>query len=163
MKEYLISIVAASLIAALLGILAPEGSGKGLSKHVRLLSALFLLCVLITPLKYISETVRDLINGNITWEAPPTDSKEDYDEELKQSFNASSKVYFAQLLLNRLETEFKIPTGEVRCSIQWENEEETRPLRISIILSGSSVWRDPKPIENYVEELLGCECVSAIE
>ena len=45
MKTYLLSLLTASLIAAMVGILAPEGERGGLAKHLRLLTSLFLVCV----------------------------------------------------------------------------------------------------------------------
>ena len=46
MQTYLLSLLGGALAAALVGILAPEGA----SRHIRLVSSLFLICVLVAPL-----------------------------------------------------------------------------------------------------------------
>ena len=162
MKEYLLSIIAAALIAAMVGILSPHGSGKGLLGHLRLLCALFLLCVLLVPLKSALEEGVDWLNGELENQISQADNTEEYKKELENAMNASSRTYLSRLLVSRLESEFSIPAGEVRCIVQWE-ESTSRPKRVSVILSGSAIWRDPSKIEAYVESLLDCECVSAVE
>jgi len=162
-KEYLISVIAAALMAALVGILAPEGSGKGLSGHVRLLGALFLLCVLLAPLRGAADSLADWMRGEVTLDLPSGDSEEDYGNELESAIRAASWEYAADLLSERLETEFSLPTGEVRCLLHRSDPNAEHPERVSVILSGSSIWKDPARIEAYVEALLGCECAVAIE
>lgn len=163
MKEYLLSVIAAALFAAMIWILSPAGSGKGISAHLRLACALFLLCILLSPLKNALSNVKNWINGGFEEALPPATDKEEYAHIMEEAMNASSKTYLSELLIHRLENEFSIPSGDVRCVMQWENANGARPVRVSIILSGNAIWRDPKDIEAYVEDLLGCECVSAIE
>ncbi len=147
----------------MLGILAPSTNGKGVSGHLRLACALFLICILLSPLKNILSGTVDWLNGGSADTLPGVVDQEEYEQELKEAMTASSKTYLTQLLIERLESEFAIKAGEVRCAIQWESGTEARPRRVSVILSGSAIWQDPERIENYVEGLLGCDCVSAIE
>ena len=163
MKEYLLSIIASALFAAMIGILSPAGNGKGISAHLRLACSLFLLCILLSPLKNALSDAKEWINGGFEEALPPAAEKEEYTQMMEDAMNATSKTYLSELLIHRLENEFSIPSGEIRCVIQWESANGARPVRVSIILSGNAIWRDPKDIEAYVENLLGCECVSAIE
>ena len=160
MKEYIVSLITAALVAALIGVLSPEGEGGGLSRHMRLLCTLFLLCVIVAPLGGALGTLSDALGDTL---APPDangGSAEDYQAQLDEALSSAAKPYFAELLIKSIEKEFSIPTGEVRCAIRWGEES---PERISIILSGSAIWQDPAPIEQFVRETIGCECVSAIE
>ena len=50
------------------------------------------------------------------------------------------------------------------CAVLWEEEDGiAAPARVTVILSGGSIWKDPNAIEATVSALLGCECVTAIE
>jgi len=163
MKEYIVSLIVAALVAALVTALSPEGEGGGLSRHLRLLCTLFLLCVIVAPLGGVLGTLSDALGGTLT---PPEagGDTEDYQSQLDQALSDAAKPYFANLLIEAIEKEFAIPTGEVRCAIRWrEGESGATPERISIILSGSAIWKDPSPIEKFVRDRVGCECVSAIE
>ena len=158
MKEYVFALLSASVLITLVGILAPTAA----SAHVKLLCGLCFLCLLYAPLpdliRSLSILSTELDNGlNEEW-------KEDYREQAEAALKHSSKTYFAQTLTTLLEEKFSIPAGELRCTVLWDDETDPpRPKRVTVILSGSAVWKDPAAIEATVTELLGCECVTAIE
>lgn len=164
MKEYIVSLFAAALVAALIGVLSPEGEGGGISKHMRLLTALFLLCVIVAPIGGLIGTLEGMLDGTESLPGLEGDAEEGYREEMENALSSAAKPYFANLLIEAVKKEFSIPDGEVRCSIRWrDGESGATPDRISIILSGSSIWKDPSGIEKFVRERVGCECVTAIE
>ena len=51
MRSYLLSILGASLIAGVVETAVPEGENGGLKKALRTVSALILLCVILSPVK----------------------------------------------------------------------------------------------------------------
>ena len=164
MKEYIISLMTASFVVAMIGILAPQGEGGGIAGHLRLLSALFLVTVIIAPVGELLPVLGEL-REELQTEHTPQDSVGDgYRDQLNGSVTSAAKPYFASLLIDTLEKEFSIPKGEVRCAIRWcEENDSVYPEQITVILSGSSIWRDPAPIEDFVRDRIGCACVSAIE
>ena len=157
MKEYLLSLLSAAFAISLVGILAPNGT----QSSIKLLSALFFLCVIAAPLPQwlsaLPERIEEITSSD------PSKTDEDYKQQAADTLNAASKAYLAQMLTQFLEERFSIPTGEVRCAIQWAAGEEARPEKITVILSGSAIWKNPNDIETAVTQLLGCECVTAIE
>ena len=164
MKSYFLSLIAASMIAALVGILSPSGEKGGIAKHVKLLTSLFLVCVLISPLKQTLSGLRDWINGVPELPSVEVPEKDPYKQQMEEALQGASTAYFTQMLTQMLEQQFSITTGEVRCNVQWHSENGTlTPVRVTVILSGKAIWRDPEQIEQFVQELLGCTCVSAIE
>lgn len=163
MREYLLALLAASLCAMLIGLLSPSGEGGGLGAHVKLLLSLFLICVLVTPLSDAAGAVRDWLAGDLPFfDTEP--NEEDYREQLENSLTESSKGYFLQMLTETLRREFSLEDGTVRCVVQWnEGESQIRPSRVTILLSGSGIWKDPHAMKAFTEELLQCECVVAVE
>lgn len=164
MQSYFLSLIAASMIASLVSILSPSGEKGGIAKHMKLLTALFLVCVLISPLKETLLGLRAWLDGE--WELPGVELPEEdsYKQQLDQALEGASTTYFTQMLTQLLEQQFSISTGEVRCNVQWQTENGSMtPTRVTVILSGKAIWQDPEAIEEFVRKLLGCECVSAIE
>lgn len=159
MKGYLYALLLVSLATAVAGLLSPEGEKGGILKHVRLLSALLLVCVLILPIRSGIAYLFALQNEDVTlpdWAEPPADGE----SALQDRLDLVSKEYFTQNLTQTLEQEFAITSGEVRCIIRWEDD---APSLVTVVLSGKAVWKDPYAIEAFVESLLACECQSAIE
>ena len=159
MKSYLYALLLVSLATAIVGILSPEGEKGGILKHIRLLSALLLICILILPLKDGISYLFALRDGEIPlpeW----TDSFGKDEEELQNRLDLVSKEYFADSLTARLEREFSIASGEVRCIVKWEDE---APSLVTVVLSGKAIWKDPEAIENFVKSLLNCDCQTAVE
>ncbi len=159
MKAYLLSIMAASLAIAVVNMLTPSGQVK----YVKLLTSLVLVCVLIAPLKGAVETVIAWGSGDLTLPGVEADDEETLQKELENATTEASKSYVAQRLTEALQTEFSMDAGTVRTHIEWSAGDTVRPQRVTVLLSGASIWKNPHEIQAYVEELLGCECVTAIE
>lgn len=158
MTAYLLSLLGASLTVALINLLAPDSAAG----HLRFISSLFLVCVLVSPLPSALGSLEGITDGigGITDESTPST---DPSAEIEEAMNSASKVYFAQTLTRMLTERFAISEGEIRCSIRWAEGDALQPERVTVILSGSAKWKDPEEIEAFVSSLLGCECVSAIE
>ena len=164
MKEYLLTLVAAALTATLFGILSPDGERGGIAKHMRLLTSLFLVCVLIAPLGGALTGLRALINGELSLPSVDQDSGDGYRDLQDAVLDDASVNYFTDLLNETVARQFSIASDEVRCSVEWTRVDgRLDPVRVTVILSGRAIWQDPHAIEAFVEALLGCECVTAIE
>lgn len=163
MTAYIISLVSASIAVALISILSPEGSGGGIAKHIRLLSALFLICVLIAPVGKFIGGLRDLANGDFSLPQIDLPNEEDGNLQMQDALDDASKKYFLDSLTILLLQEFSIQEGDLSCKAVWtERDGQAVPKKITVILSGSAIWKDPNKIQSFVSELLGCECVTAI-
>ncbi len=157
MKSYLLSLLAASLTVALVGILAPSKS----QKYIRFLSSLFLICVLIAPLPQLLTSIKE--DGIPGLSGDPSDPS-DYANQMEEALNQASGAYFADMLTKLIEERFSISEGLVRCSVKWNTDADRMvPERVTVILSGSAIWKNPSEIEAFVTSLLGCPCNSAIE
>ena len=163
MKAYLLTLVSAAMVAALVNILTPSGERGGIAAHQRLITSLFLVCVLIAPLEGAVKVLQGLGDGDFTGllQVDPPD-RSDFDEQLNEALDSSSERYFTQMLTQTVSEAFAIPLDEIRCTVSWE-ETEHAPARVTVILSGRSIWKDPHAIASFVTELLGCPCDTAIE
>ena len=166
MKAYLLTLFTTALVIMLIGILAPEGEKVGLSKHVGLLSSLCIVCVLIAPLGNAITDIREALDGNVEfpWAENTNQAESPYRDQLQSALDEAGDTYFTEMLTQMLEREFSIPAGEIRCVTFWEQDDENPKLsKITVLLSGSAIWRDTAAIEAFVTNLLGCPCISAIE
>jgi hypothetical protein len=83
---------------------------------------------------------------------------------LQDALDNASRDYFEGMLTQTLCNEFNIVEDELRVRVEWSGEgENLRPKKVTVILSGKAIWKNPAKIEEYVSSLLGCACVSAIE
>jgi len=160
-KVYILSIFATAILITVVDILAP--SGGGLSKHLRLVSSLVLVCVLISPTVSLAQKLQDFANGDWNFEIEG-DVEDHYSEELQNALDGASLEYFAGMLEQTLCEEVAIAEDELRVQIEWIGDgENLRPQKVTVVLSGKAIWKNPAQIEEYVTSLLGCACVSAIE
>lgn len=157
MQGYALSILAASLVGIVISLLSPEGAT---AKYLRLTVSLVLLCALLSPLPSVLGDL--LADGGLSY-LPEDASPEDYEEEFDEALSSASKDYFSRLLSKSICEELSLPEGTVRCAILWADGDELSPVRVTVILSGSSIWKDPAPIKAFVKDLLSCECTVAIE
>ena len=158
MKEYLLSLLIVSLAITLARLLSPNAAAS----HVKLICSLIFICVLASPIPQFLKQLPEL-SAEILDITDQTDTKDNYENIASDALENASKTYLAQALTSLLEERFSIPSGEVRCMILWGSDEEAKPQKVTVILSGSAIWKNPDQIEAMVTELLGCPCVTAIE
>ena len=159
MKTYLLSLFGASITVILAEIILPERA----SKFFRLVTSLFLVCVLIAPLPRTVKAIRDLTDELLS-RAEEDSTLGIYDTEMQEAMDGASRTYFVQMLTSAVSERFGIKSGELTCSVTWGDEDEQLTVkRVTLILSGSAIWKDPAPMEEFVSGLLGCECLSAIK
>jgi len=164
MSAYLVTLITSALAVTLISILAPSGERGGLTQGMRLITALFLVCVLVSPIRSAIGAVRELLDGELSIPGLDSPNEDSYREELDAALGDASTEYFSQALTRMLEGEFSIETGQIRCRVDWQTVDgRLSPRLVTVILSGRAIWKDAGAIERYVEELLGCDCVSAIE
>jgi len=160
MKAYILSVVGASLAAALIILLTPDGKGGGILKHVKLLTSLALLCVIINPflsfVKSLSETNFDNFKDEILKDVNESDP---YESILYESLSKMSADELEKELKNRICENFGIDGGNLEVNAEYTIEENTFSFkRITVILSGGAIFKNPYDIEAYVKELTGIEC-----
>ena len=160
-KTYLLSIFATALLITVVDILAPSGSG--LSKYLKLTTSLVLVCILIAPTVSLAQRLKELTNGDWSFSIDG-EIENSYSAELQNALDNASFAYFEGMLKQTLCEEFAIAEDDLRLRVDWsENGETVRPKKVTVILSGKAIWKDPAKIEGYVTSLLDCDCVSAIE
>ena len=158
MKSYLLSLFGASIAVILAEIFVPERAAK----FFRLITSLFLVCVLIAPLPRAVNAIQE-ITDNLLSRSEEDESLGGYHQEMQEAMDGASKTYFVQTLTANICERFEIKGGELTCAVTWGNDGELTVERVTLILSGSAIWKDPAPMEEFVIGLLGCECVSAIQ
>ena len=154
--------LAASLVATLVSLLSPDGERGGVAKHTRLLTSLFLVCVMIAPLKGAISALQNWQSGDLTLPWLENVEENDYQEDMQEALDTASRDYFTKMLTQTLEQKFLMDVGDVRCAVHW-SDGGSSPEKVTVILSGSAIWKDPKEIQSCVRSLLSCECAVAIE
>lgn len=123
------------------------------AQHAKLLCSLCVICLVCSPVAGLLDA---LAEGS--WEIPdaweqPAGQEQDYGE-LTQSLILGQ----LQVLLER---EMELPPEQ--CDVRIEQDADGTLTRVTLILSGKAIWRDPKPIAAYVQELLGCPCTVVLD
>ena len=163
LKAYILSVFVTALLITVVDILAPASMGTGLSKHLKLVTSLVFVCILISPTVSLADRIREIADGD--WEMGIEGDIEDhYSSQLQDALDDASKEYFEEMLKQTLCEQFEINEDDLRVGVVWVGEgENLRPQRVTVILSGKAIWKNPAKIEEYVSSLLDCDCVSAIE
>ena len=162
-KTYLLSIFATALLITVVDILAPSGAGGGLSRHLKLVTSLVFVCILISPTVSLAQRLGEFARGEWNWEIEG-DIEDHYSSELQNAMDTASKEYFEEMLKKTLCEQFEILEDDIRTKVEWVNTAEyLRPQKVTVILSGKAIWKDPAKIEAYVSSLLNCDCATAIE
>ena len=153
MREYIFSIIGASLIAAVITLFLPEG--REISKYVKLLVSLAVICVIANPFGNssgkleISEFFSSLIP--------------------EQSVGGEEKYYGVLTDIGERELEkklqtlicekFSISADDIEITVEAHEENGVLTLdRVAVGLYRAAVLKNPYEIEEYVSELVGCDC-----
>lgn len=158
MKNYLISIIWISVIVGIVELLSPHLNG--FQKYTKMIGALCVLCVMITPLLNIKNAVADLdgLKESLS-DVENSSSYDEYKELLNRYLNEYSIEKVKEGIYMDLSEKFSIPESEAEILLFTEIKEDSLILsKIQIVLSGRSIFNNPYNIEDYFGELLDCTC-----
>ena len=160
MKAYILSVTVASLIAAVITLLTPEGKDGGIGKHVKLLTSLAILAVIINPfltfLKDLSVKDVDSLKDKILSSADPQDP---YEKIFYESLSEMSAIDLEDELKKLISEKFGIKSENLSINAEYSVVENAVCFnRITVILSGGAIFRNPYDVEAYVKNITGIEC-----
>ncbi len=160
--SYIFSLLSASLAAAVVELIAPKGEGGRLASHVRMVAGLFLLVALLTPLREGLDILKAAAEGNLADRIESeiqNASPEDYQAAFIASLANLGKTETESWVTETLQSRFSIPPTDCAVEALCDTEDGAIILReLRIGLKGSSVLKNPHPIEAYFAEALQCPC-----
>ena len=163
MKSYIISIACVSVICSLASLLSPEGEGGGIGKQIRLISALVLTVVCISPVAELVKSISAFDPSSLLSEIEE-ESGDKYGEIFDGAFELSEEKELKYRISEVLWEEFGISDDECSVSFVISEGKDGRVLeKIFILLRGSAIWKDTGEIERYLYGIFGCEIIMAIE
>jgi hypothetical protein len=167
MKTYILTLLAASIAAAVIQLLAPKGEGGKLGEHIRMITGLFLLVSLLTPLKEGIALLRSAAEGELSEHLTvevPDGALGDYAGVFGDTLSFVGQEEVKAWVVSELETRFGIPSSGCRVSVTCAVEEECLTVsEVRIALRGGYVTENPHPIESRVTEVMGCPCYVTVE
>ena len=146
-------LIGASLLTGILGTLCP----KKHQKHLRLLSGLCMIALLISPLPSYLEKADDLI-GNLQ-ENAKTDVENAYDEIYHQTLSEAHAKQVEEITKKHIIQTFSTNNEDISVSVEMTKDGEIVLLKKAMVaIGGSAIKIDPREIRNCVESFLNCPC-----
>ena len=163
MKEYVISIICVGVIGSIISLIAPEGEGGGLGKHVRLAVGCVLILTCISPLGELIEGLRGLDLEGLVPEVNEGEAEE-YESIFGDSYVAAELSSLREGIAAMLKERFGVAREDCEIAVATRRDKSgnLELTRIFITLYGSAIWKDTGEIEGYFGELFGCEIITAI-
>ena len=166
MKEYILSLFALSICCALVELFAPAGEGAGIGRHIKLMCALCLLCVSITPVLKLLGALNTLPERLEDWIGVRREEAEDIEQDCKDRWQTESEridvLLAEQTVAQMLREQFSMSVKECRVQLTTDDSGE-RITHIGVALSGQAVWKDTHAMEQYLKQTFGCESTIYIE
>lgn len=164
MKEYVLSVVITAAFAGGIIAFTPSGRNGGMEKHMKLLTALALICVTVSPLISFLTSLKDFRLSDISVDSFANTEKIEAD----RVFSESLAEYSCRELETQLESilcrEFSVDKRDiaVTCEYGFMNDGLSVELKRTVVcLYGIAIFKDPYGIEARVSELTGvyCDCI----
>ena len=169
MREYVLSIVCFSIAAGVAMIISPEGTRGGLKKHMRLISSLCIVCILINPLAEVIDTIgafdADEINGFFGADVEG-ELYEKYEEIYHNYLDGGYGENIGAAVKDSLYERFGIERENCRVLTEFRDRDGDgvrEPSKITVVLSGGAKFKEPDSIKNFISGLFECDAAVAIE
>lgn len=163
MKSYIISIICVGVIGSIISLIAPEGEGGGLGKHVRLAVGCVLVLTCVSPLGDLIEGLRALDLSGLVPEVNEG-AIEEYESIFGNSYEAAELSSLKEGIAAMLEERYGVEREDCKVEViaDRNGSGELELKRIFITLYGSAIWKDTGEIERYFGRLFDCEIVTAV-
>ena len=156
LREYVFSIVCFSSAAGIALILVPEGTRQGLKKHLKLLSVLCLICLLINPMAELIQTLSSLDVEDLSGIFDTDSEGELYDkyDEIYQSYlDGGYGENIGEAVKDVLHGRFDIKKDNCRVLTEFADKNG----------DGEEKLKEPDSIKTFISELFECDVSVAIE
>lgn len=167
MKNYILSLLAASLAAVVVELLAPKGEGGRMASHVRMIAGLFLLVALLEPLGEGIAILRDATDGDLSARVEalvPSDGETDYEAVFGDNLAAIGANEVKAWVTQAMAIHFGIPAEGCAVWVDCAYGDETLTVtEVRISLTPAYLLQDPHPIETYFTEQLSCPCYVTVD
>lgn len=172
MKNYLVSLVIVALCTGITELMIPERIANGIKNNVKLIGALCTICILIAPILPIINKygkIENYIEKSLDFIRSEYDSKisefrnnsDIYDENeiYKEALLFSARENVEKYVLQQLNNKFDIKSENCKIRIEFSEDMDSHAYvsKITIILKGADVWKNPYEIEKYFEDKLSFE------
>ena len=164
MKDYLFTIILVSICIGIADVISPISNG--ISKFTKAIGVLIILCVIISPISKIIQSIDEAFFNGIKDDLliDEEDSKNKYEDILQNYLNEFSISEINTQIKDILNKEFSIPQEECKITVYTEEKNENLSIsKIQILLLGKSIFKNPYEIENYFSNLLKCDCIVLIK
>lgn len=158
MKNYLYSLILTAIGGGVAFVLAPEGEKNGLKERVGFVVSLFLILTLISP---VMKTVKMIENLNISsvQSGVSSFSENTYESVFSETLTSVTENTVTDATAVLLTDEFGINKKNNKVSVQIAYDNEIPKIeKITVILSGSGLIRNPRTIEKRISEYFSCDC-----
>jgi hypothetical protein len=166
MRGYFLGLLAFAICCAVVEFLTPTGEGGGVAGHIKWMSGICLLCILITPIAQAissgEDVLRRLEQALDDWLDGGESAKEEYDDRWQEQYEQMDIRYAEAAISLMLQQKFEIAPKEVTVRAQ-PDDTGARITAVHVGLSGNAVWHNTHDLEAYIEQTLGCECTTYIE
>lgn len=163
MRGYFLGLLAFAICCAAVELLTPSGEGGGVAGHMKWMSGICLLCVLLVPIVQAGSAGGDLL-GRLEaalddWLDLGEEIREEYDDLWQEEYEQMDLTCAEESISLLLQQRFEILAGDLSVRVQADEAGE-RIATVHIGLGGRAVWLDTHKIEAYIEQTLGCECIT---
>ena len=165
MRGYLYTVVCMAALSGVVLLVAPDGVKSGLKKHIRLICSICMLCIMISPISRVVDGIKNI--GDMIIEPDKEDGLHSAYESMYEEKNEEN---FSEVLEDAVKEELKnalsISANECRTIIEFSDVDDDgfrEPVKITVVLSGTAIFKNPRNVESIIFGKFGCDCVCAIE
>ena len=157
MKEYILTLVGVAVICGVVEMMSlSEGEIKN---YLKLIGALCVLCVAISPIGTLLSTIRDGGMKEIFDKSEREVLKEQYAEVYLDSLGEEISEDIEERVEILLCERFDIDENDIDVAVFLDTaENDVKVSECRVILYPKAISKDPHKISDYIYDLLECEC-----
>ena len=154
MKTMILGLFGVSLASALAEMLLVGKDGRGVKLSLRLITAIAVLLVIISPLMRFLQDGYELPLEGLTGESDAA-LQEKYQAVFENALAEGSEMLLTEGISDFLNTEFGIDAAHA--TVRTELTADGNLQKVSVTLSGSALLKNPDEISKALEEKLSCK------
>lgn len=155
MKDYILSVITVAALGCIANGVCPEGEGQGLKKAVSFIMSLLLIVTVGKQIiSFVSAFDGDELS-DIILSSESLGYNEVWSSTVKNITATDAEKAVAELTSERFGLEEDC--FSVKCEIS-EKENAYVIDRVTVELFGAGMFTNPRKIELFLSEYLGCEC-----